>query len=81
MMRLSILYEACAGLLQICPPIGSKLLLGASLFAVYGHRLKVLAYAKSWLNHTFSITSSVLPENRLDKAPQAETLVDLLFQL
>jgi hypothetical protein len=30
---------------------------------------------------TFQTTSSVLPENRLDNPPQAETLVGLLFRL
>lgn len=30
---------------------------------------------------TFQNTSLVLPENRLDNPPQAETLVDLLFRL
>ena len=30
---------------------------------------------------TFQATSSVLPENRLDNPPEAETLVGLLFRL
>ena len=30
---------------------------------------------------TFQTTSSVLPENRLDNPPQAETLIGLLFRL
>lgn len=40
--------------------------------------------ARSWLTAvqpTFQTTSSVLPENRLDNPPQAETLVGLLFRL
>ena len=41
-----------------------------------GARLCLMAFQP-----TFQTRSSVLPENRLDNSPQAETLVGLLFRL
>lgn len=78
-LRLFPLHHAYEDLSQIWSPISLKPLLSTNLYPVCSHCVKVHAYAKRWLNHTFSITSYLLPENRLDKVPQAETLLIYYF--